>query len=174
MVMNAGRSVHGAPKHARDLADHPVLNIDGLVARPRALTPDDLDPLPRRRFLDLRVDHELTFLPETDWSGVLLRDLLELAGPLVDARWVRISAGPYATIAALAELGEALLCDRIEGGPIPVEKGGPWRLVLPDARYNMSVKWVDTLTVTAEEPDNSAVRIAAARQRARDAHARRG
>ncbi len=173
MAMNAGRSVHGAPKHARDLALDPILRVEGLVAQPRELTPLDFEALPHRRFLDIPIDREATFLPETDWSGVPLHDLIALAGALPEARWVRISAGPYATVAELDGLEGALLCDRLDGGPIPVEKGGPWRLVQPNARYNLSVKWVDTLTLSAEEPDHSAVRIAEARQRARDAHASR-
>jgi DMSO/TMAO reductase YedYZ molybdopterin-dependent catalytic subunit len=65
-----------------------------------------------------------------------------------------------------------LLCDHLAGEPLAVENGGPWRLVVPGTRYFSSVKWVDRLDVTAEEPDNSAERIARARAKARGAKAR--
>lgn len=169
MVMNAGRSIHGAPKHARDQAARPVLTIDGLVAQVRHLSLEEFAVMPHRRFLDLEIDRETTFLPETDWVGVTLDKVLAITEPLPAANWARISAGPYAFVVPRSQFASTLLCDRIGDERIPVEKGGPWRLVNPDARYNMSVKWVDRLTLTEEEPDNSAERIAQARQRARDA-----
>jgi DMSO/TMAO reductase YedYZ molybdopterin-dependent catalytic subunit len=173
MVMNAGRSIHGAPKHARDQAAHPILIIDGLVTRDLQLSAEEIAAMPHRRFLDLDVDRDLTFLPETDWTGVTLDQLLAVAGPLANVNWARVSAGPYAYVVPQAQFAATLLCDRIGGAPIPVDRGGPWRLVNPAARYNMSVKWVDHIELTEEEPDNSAERIAQARQRARDAKAAR-
>jgi DMSO/TMAO reductase YedYZ molybdopterin-dependent catalytic subunit len=174
MVMNAGRSIHGAPKHARDQAAHPILVVGGLVTHTLRLSADEIAAMPHRRFLDLDVDRETTFLPETDWSGVTLDELVEPAAPLAEANWARVSAGPYGFVVPRAQFAGTLLCDRIDGAPIPVEQGGPWRLVNPAARYNMSVKWVDRIELTAEEPDNSAERIAVARQRARDAKAAKG
>lgn len=167
--MNAGRSIHGAPEHARRHAANPLLAIEGLVACECRLTPEQIAALPHRRFLDLEVNRAATFLPETDWSGVTLEDLLSEAEPLEDAKWVRVSAGPYAFVVPREQFASTLLCDQLSDAPVPLEKGGPWRLVNPVASYNMSVKWVDRLTLTAEEPDNSAERIAIARQRARDA-----
>jgi DMSO/TMAO reductase YedYZ molybdopterin-dependent catalytic subunit len=168
---NAGRSIHGAPEHARKQAANPMLAIEGLVSNVCQLTPIDIAMLPHRRFLDLEINRGATFLPETDWSGVMLDDLLSVAEPLENANWVRVSAGPYAYVVPREQFGETLLCDRLGDEAIPLEKGGPWRLVNPNAAYNMSVKWVDRLTLTDEEPDNSALRIAEARQRARDAKA---
>jgi DMSO/TMAO reductase YedYZ molybdopterin-dependent catalytic subunit len=166
---NAGRSIHGAPEHARKQAANPVLTIEGLVARTCQLKPDQIAALPHRRFLDLEISRDETFLPETDWSGVMLDDLLSLAEPLENANWVRVSAGPYAYVVPREQFAATLLCDRLGADSIPLEKGGPWRLVNPNAGYNMSVKWVDRLTLSEDEPDNSALRIAEARQRARDA-----
>jgi DMSO/TMAO reductase YedYZ molybdopterin-dependent catalytic subunit len=171
MAMNAGRSIHGAPLHARRQAADPVLIIEGVVARACQLTADEIAAMPHRRFLDLDVDRETTFLPETDWSGVTLDELVVPAAPLAEANWARVSAGPYAFVVPRAQFAGTLLCDRIDGAPIPVERGGPWRLVNSAARYNMSVKWVDRIELTVEEPDNSAERIAEARQRAREAKA---
>jgi DMSO/TMAO reductase YedYZ molybdopterin-dependent catalytic subunit len=100
-----------------------------------------------------------------------LSEIIALVNPGDDARWIRISAGPYATVVRMEDASRVILCDRIGNAPIPVENGGPWRLLRLDAIYNTSVKWVDTLTLSAEEPDNSGERIARARQHARDAKA---
>lgn len=167
----AGRSIHGVPRQARRQAEQPVLEIDGDVRRPCALTPEALAGLPRHRFLDAYRNPDNPNLPASDWSGIPLSAVVELAAPAPDAAWVRISAGPYATVVALADADSVLLCDGIDGAPIPAEQGGPWRLVKPDDRYFTSVKWVDRITISIDKPDNSAERIARARQRARDARA---
>jgi DMSO/TMAO reductase YedYZ molybdopterin-dependent catalytic subunit len=167
----AGRSVHGAPKHAKAQAEDPRLRVNGLVENERELSPADLEGLPRRHYLDHVRTDAATHIPETDWSGVLIRDVINLAGAREGAHWIRISAGPYATVITLEDAERVLLCDRIGDQPIPVENGGPWRLLRPDSIYNTSVKWVDTLTLSAEQPDNSGERIARARQHARDAKA---
>ena len=169
MADYAGRSIHGVPRQARRQAEQPILAIDGDVQQPCALTPVDLAGLPRHRFLDAYRNPDNPNLPASDWSGMPLNTVVDFASPAPGAAWVRISAGPYATVVALAEAGSVLLCDALNGEPIPAEQGGPWRLVKPDDRYFTSVKWVDRITLSIDEPDNSAERIARARQRARDA-----
>lgn len=105
-------------------------------------------------------------MPKTDWSGIVLTELLALAAPRPEARFVCVCAGPYATPIALADADHVLLCDRLADGELPLEADGPWRLVVPGTRYYTSVKWVELLEVTADPPDNSAERIAQARARA--------
>jgi DMSO/TMAO reductase YedYZ molybdopterin-dependent catalytic subunit len=165
----AGRTVHGVPKYAREQAERPRLRIDGLVASAREFFLEDLDHLPRVRFLDAVPEESREFLPATNWSGIPLRNVVDLASPDPEAAWIRISSGPFATVIALADADKVLLCDRLDDSPIAMEQGGPWRLVRPDARYFTSVKWVDTVTLSAEEPDNSAERIIQARRHAREA-----
>jgi DMSO/TMAO reductase YedYZ molybdopterin-dependent catalytic subunit len=170
----AGRTVHGVPKYAREQAERPRLRIDGLVASMREFSLEELDHLPRVRFLDSVPEESREFLPTTNWSGIPLRAIVDLASPDPSAAWIRISSGPYATVVALADAEKVLLCDRLDDMPIPAEQGGPWRLVRPDTRYFTSVKWVDTVTLSAEEPDNSAERIIEARRHAREAKQDRG
>jgi DMSO/TMAO reductase YedYZ molybdopterin-dependent catalytic subunit len=169
MTVFAGRSANGVPRHARKHAADPILRVVGLVDRPVALTPEDLADLPRRPFVGGINCLERGNVPETDWAGMALADIVALASPRPDARFVRVCAGPYATPVALDDCRNVLLCDRLAGAPLPVERGGPWRLAAPGSRYYTSVKWVDRLEVTAEPPDNSAERIAQARARARTA-----
>lgn len=173
MPQFAGRTANGIPRQALIHAQHPVLRVDGLVARALALTPADVARLPHEPYLGAISCLERGNVPDTDWLGVRLSDLLALAEPDASARYVRVSAGPYATQAPLTEAGRILLCDQLDGQPLAVERGGPWRIVVPDTRYYTSVKWVDRIEVTAETPDDSATRIAMARAKAREAKAAR-
>lgn len=161
------RAVYGVPRSAQRHAANPILRIEGMIDRPLALTPADLAHLPRQPFTGDLSCIERGNVPTTDWSGFAIADLLVLASPLPQARFVRVCAGPYATPIALDVAGHALLCDQLAGEDLPLERGGPWRLVIPETRYYTSVKWVDLLEVTASPPDNSAERLAQVRNRAR-------
>jgi len=165
----AGRTIHGVPRHARNLAADPVLRVIGDVGSPLSLRPEDLANLSRSPYIGSLSCVEGGNVPETDWSGMVLADLVSLAAPHPDARFVRVCAGPYAVPIPLDECQSVLLCDQLAGEALAPEDGGPWRLVVPGSRYYTSVKWVDRLEITADEPDNSAERIAQARARARSA-----
>jgi DMSO/TMAO reductase YedYZ molybdopterin-dependent catalytic subunit len=169
MVIYAGRTANGISKQARNHAAKPVLRVDGLVSQPCELSPEEIAKLPHVPFLDTVIPADLENFPRTDWSGVRLSDLLAILALQPDAKYLRVSAGPYGVPVAIDQADRALLCDSLAGEPLTVDKGGPWRLVVPDRIYFTSVKWVDRIEITAEEPDDSATRIAKARARARDA-----
>ena len=164
----AGRSVHGAPQHARRFAENPIIRIEGCVARSLALSPSDLAALERVRFLDIAPPESRSVWPEKDWAGVRISDLLTLAGVDSNARWIQVLGGPMASVLPIDQAGTAFLLDRLDDQPIAVEFGGPFRLASLELRYNLCVKWVDSIIVAELEPDRSAERIAIARQRARD------
>ncbi|MDQ2652885.1 MAG: molybdopterin-dependent oxidoreductase [Chloroflexota bacterium] len=168
MTESAAPALYGVPRSAQRHAAHPILRVEGLVDHPLALTPADLGHLPRRPFVGSISCIQRGDIPDTDWSGFEIADLLALASPLPEARFVRVCAGPYATPIALDVAAQALLCDQLGGEELPLERGGPWRLVIPETRYYTSVKWVDLLEITAEPPDNSAERLARARNRPRN------
>lgn len=165
----AGRSIHGAPPHALRLAEHPVLHVTGAVARPLELGLDELSNVKHVRFLDRFPPDRRENWPETDWSGASIATLIALAEPDPNAQWIQVLGGPFATVIPIEDIGHALICDRIGDHAIPVENGGPFRLIYPNENYNLCVKWADSVVVSHEEPDRSAERIAIARQRARDA-----
>jgi DMSO/TMAO reductase YedYZ molybdopterin-dependent catalytic subunit len=171
--MNAGRTVHGIPPHARAQAADPVLHVSGLVRQPLELRPIETLGMPRIETDGVEVGPDYRG-PDTTrrMSGVLLSDLISRITPEPDAAWVRISAGPYGVAIPFSEAGRVVLCDQISGQPIPAEAGGPWRLWFADRSYNMGVKWVDRIEVCRDEPDDSAIRIAEARERARQYHRR--
>jgi DMSO/TMAO reductase YedYZ molybdopterin-dependent catalytic subunit len=137
--------------------------VEGLVARPRSLRAGDLEALPR-------VDLDEPFTCEEGWQvaglrwrGVRLTDVLALVEPRADARYVRIGSGAFVYPLSLDEADAALLADTLNGAPLTLEHGAPWRLVLQGAACFASVKWVDRLVVTAEPGENAAERIARAR-----------
>ena len=167
----AGRSIHGAPHHARIFAGDPVLTIDGEVDQRADLTVADLAEIERKSIHDLIPDSERSSWPDKNWTGVPLSALVEFAQPTSEANWIQVLGGPMASVLPLADAAQALLCDRDDGEPISLEHGGPYRLIYPKTTYNLCVKWVDRILVTVDEPDRSAERVAVARQRARDAKA---
>ena len=88
------------------------------------------------------------------WRGARLCDVLAAAGLRSTARWVRAYDGQrYDSSLAIADALEpdVLLATGLAGAELPLEHGGPLRLLVP-ARYGWkSVKWLRTLEVYAEE-----------------------
>lgn len=140
-----------------------ALRIDGLVAEPRAFASADLAALPRVDLAEPFVCEEGWQVPGLCWRGVRLGDLLALARPLSAARHVRVYAGEYAVPLALDAAGDAVLAEALNGEPLSVEHGAPWRLVVPGGQCFTSVKWVGRLELTAEPGPHDGQRIARAR-----------
>ena len=155
--------VHPVPSAATAHAAAPRLVIDGLVAAPRALSPDALAALPRATHVEPFACEEGWAVPQLRWEGVRLADVLALAAPRPEARYVRVCSGEYAVPLALGEAAGALLCDRLNDAPLPLEHGAPWRLVVPGGRCFTSVKWVTRLELAAEPGQASGEQIARAR-----------
>jgi DMSO/TMAO reductase YedYZ molybdopterin-dependent catalytic subunit len=145
-----------------------AIRIEGLVAEPRALTAIDLARLPRAELAEPFVCEEGWQVPGLRWRGVRLGDLLALAQPLPAARHVRVYAGEYAVPLGLDTAGDALLAEALNGEPLSVEHGAPWRLVVPGGQCFTSVKWVERVELTAEPGPDDGQRIARGRL-ARDA-----
>lgn len=149
--------VHPVPD---DLAEHPILTVDGLVAHALRLTPDVLAALPGQ---PLTRDFQCTegwTVPDLAWRGVPLREVLHLAGADPAASWVQASAGEFSTPLPREAADAALLALALDGRPLPVEHGGPIRLVVPGGACYTSVKWLDHLEVRAAPAPNTAEQIA--------------
>jgi DMSO/TMAO reductase YedYZ molybdopterin-dependent catalytic subunit len=131
------------PTHSGHLA------ISGLVSQHLTLSGADLAALPHASRVERFVRKDGAPV-ERCWHGIPLLQVLALARPLETARYVRVAAGSYALPVALAEAQGALLCDQLDGQPIPQRHGAPWRLVLPGGATHTSVRWIDRLEVTAE------------------------
>ncbi|HEY9013644.1 MAG TPA: sulfite oxidase-like oxidoreductase [Gemmatimonadales bacterium] len=79
------------------------------------------------------------------WEGVAVADLVRHAGVLPEAAAVMVHADPdYTTNLLLDDLvsEDALLALKHDGRDLPVEHGGPCRLVVPKLYFWKSAKWV--------------------------------
>lgn len=163
--------VHHVPRQASQQASKPTLRIEGLVAQPCTLTPADLTHLPRHSFHEDFYCEEHWVTPQQHWAGPRINDVLQLAGPLPAAAYVRVHAGNYVVPISLAEAEHALLADTLNHQPLPVEHGAPWRLAMSGAACFTSVKWVERLEVTAEPGENVGEQVSEARRRIRSERA---
>jgi len=88
------------------------------------------------------------------WCGVRPADILALASPLADARFVLVHGAHGYTanlpIDVLFE-GDVLLAHSHNDAPLSAEHGGPLRLVVPRLYAWKSVKWVEGFTLLAED-----------------------
>ena len=99
-------------------------------------------------------------VPGQRWGGVRLADVVALAQPLPGARYVRAGSGEWVVPVSLEDIARGLICDELNGAPLTVEHGAPWRLVVSGAACYTNVKWLDHLQLTAESGENAARRIA--------------
>jgi DMSO/TMAO reductase YedYZ molybdopterin-dependent catalytic subunit len=88
------------------------------------------------------------------WTGVATRDLLALARPRPEARFVVChSHDGYTTNLPLAEFAaaDALIAHAWDGLPLPREHGGPARVVVPRLYFWKSAKWVKRIELVAQD-----------------------
>jgi DMSO/TMAO reductase YedYZ molybdopterin-dependent catalytic subunit len=121
-----------------------TFTIDGLVERDVTWTWDEIHALPSSTFEgDIHCVTTWSKLGVT-FSGVSVDTLLEAARPLPSATHVlaRSHTG-YTTNLPLADVtdGRAWVVWDFEGRPLPVEHGGPARLLVPHLYFWKSAKW---------------------------------
>jgi DMSO/TMAO reductase YedYZ molybdopterin-dependent catalytic subunit len=150
-----------------DLGEHPSialddwrLEIDGLVEHPLVLTWDDFLQLPQTD--DISDFHCVTTWSRMDlaWRGVRFADLMARAVPLEKARFVLTtgydrdgsSGEPYTTNLPLDEAmkPDVLLVHTVGGAPLPVEHGGPCRMITPQLYAWKGAKWIRRITLTRD------------------------
>jgi DMSO/TMAO reductase YedYZ molybdopterin-dependent catalytic subunit len=147
----------------RARAARALLRIDGLVARPLTLTSADMSQLPRA-ILDVPfVCEEGWTVPGLRWSGVRLSEVVALAAPLPEARYIRAGSAEWVVPIAVSDAPAGMICDELNGEPLTIEHGAPWRLVVPGGACYTNVKWLDRLELTAAPGEDDARRIALAR-----------
>ena len=144
-----------------DLRTHPVpdavdpddwaLRVTGTVDRPLRLSPTDLEALPLESVTDDFACVEGWAAEDLAWRGVRVADVLERAGPTTGSEYalVRAMDGDYACAFPLEALSDALLALELDGEPLPVDYGGPARLVPTGGDRDCweSVKWVAEIRV---------------------------
>jgi DMSO/TMAO reductase YedYZ molybdopterin-dependent catalytic subunit len=127
------------------------LVVDGLVERPLSLSYDEL--LAYRAVSEvLRLDCPGFFIDYAEWSGPLIRTLLEEAGIKPEATAVEFSEGgdfPYSKTLPLetALRDDTLLAYKVNGVTLPVEHGYPVRLAVGSQLGSYWVKWLFRIEV---------------------------
>jgi DMSO/TMAO reductase YedYZ molybdopterin-dependent catalytic subunit len=137
------------------------LEVRGLVDRPLVLTYDELLAMPLfEQYSTLAcVSNPVggTFVGNTLWTGVRLRDLLDAAGVQAGAtqivgRSVDGFAAGFPTAWALAPGREAMVAVGMNREPLPPIHGFPARLVVPGLfGYVSATKWLEAIELTTRE-----------------------
>jgi DMSO/TMAO reductase YedYZ molybdopterin-dependent catalytic subunit len=131
-----------------------TLRIFGLVDGEKTLSWKQLQSLPRVR---ITADfHCVTrFSPlDNGWEGVSTREVIRQVRVDPEASHVMVHCyGGYTTNLPLEDFlsEKALFVDRHNGKPLPVDHGGPVRLVVPHLYAWKSAKWVNGIELMAED-----------------------
>jgi len=153
-----------------DPTQHRLL-IHGLVQRPLIFTMDALSRYPlvsRLHFLECSGNSQLMYnatppnltvgqahglVSCSEWTGVLLRHLLEEAGADPGAPWILAegadSAAMSRSVPMAKAMDDAMLALYQNGERLRPENGYPVRLFLPGWEGNMNVKWLRRIKVTS-------------------------
>ena len=142
------------PGGAIDLATW-RLEIGGLVERPTSLAWSDYLALPLgERLVDLHCVTGWTRL-DSRLSGLPLARLLDLAGALPAARFVRFEAyserGHDTSLPLSVAIADSWLVHAVDGVPLAPEHGGPLRTVTPSRYFYKSLKWVRRIELSADD-----------------------
>ncbi len=134
-----------------------TLAVDGLVARPLTLDWAAFAALPREERVGTIHCVTRWSRPNTRFRGVSLATLLEDAGQLPEAHFVRFVSGRgHDTSLPLAlACTDVLIADAMDVGdglvPLPPEHGGPVRTILFSRYLYKSVKWVRRIELLRED-----------------------
>jgi len=127
-----------------------TMTVDGLVEQPTTWTWDELHALPGSEYTG--AIHCVTTWSkfDTQFAGVSVDALLDQARPSPTASHVlATSTTGYTTNMPLDHLrgGQAWIVWTYDHRPLPVEHGGPVRLLVPHLYFWKSAKWVTRLTL---------------------------
>lgn len=136
------------------------------IAKPLALSFAELTALGKKKGVRFLKAMQCNNIPQPLgqglWEGVLLRDLLELSGPVEEARrlfyWGFHNNDPKQIFRSSLAMNQVLdappgdlppfLAYKLNGEPIPLVRGGPVRMVVPWAHGFKSVKWLQKIVLT--------------------------
>ncbi|WP_435075214.1 molybdopterin-dependent oxidoreductase [Halorubrum sp. HHNYT27] len=145
---------HGVPDGI-DSGDW-TLQVTGAVSEPLRITREELLEFPLETVTDDFECVEGWIAEGLSWRGIRVGSVLNRADPEADADYVLVHSmdGEYACSFRRDRIADALLAVELDGRPLPVEHGGPARLVptTGDSDCWESVKWVTSLAVHDSEP----------------------
>jgi DMSO/TMAO reductase YedYZ molybdopterin-dependent catalytic subunit len=130
------------------------LTVDGLVDRPASYTLADLKAMQQTRLVKDVQCVTGWRVPNTEFSGVLLRDLLDMAGVQKQGTAIKFTCfdGIYTESLTLDEArrSDVLVAHEMNGAPVTDAHGGPVRLYVAPMYFYKSAKWLSGITVTSQ------------------------
>ena len=133
-----------------------TITVDGLVERPHTWSWREAHALPGSTYFgDIHCVTSWSKL-DTTFGGLAVDELLAIARPRAEAAYVmaHCSTG-YTTNLPLEDVtgGKAWLAWEYDGRPLPVDHGGPVRLLVPHLYFWKSAKWLNGFTLmNGDEP----------------------
>lgn len=134
---------------------HWDLRVEGMVDRPLTISYADLVALDQST--QVHDYHCVTgwSVKSVRWTGPLVSTILGMAGVKAGATSVSFDSadGVYVDSLTLAEAmrPEVQLAHHINGKPMPADRGGPLRLVIPFMYGYKGTKWVSRIRVTGHQ-----------------------
>ena len=132
------------------------LEIDGLVAKPRSFTYDELRALPQAH--QVSNFHCVTgwTVDNVRWSGVRFSHLLDQVEPRPEATAIRFTSleQPYNDSLTLQQLRlhDVMLALDMDGRPLTRPHGSPARVVIPEMYGYKGVKWLTRMELLSHQP----------------------
>ena len=179
LLVRRGGASAGLPPGQREISAHPRYGSNGVAPDPAAPRPPAIE-ISGVGMESARLDAaSLSGLPRHDivadfhcvagwsaralrWEGVLLRDAYEMLEPGPDTTHLRACGrdGFRAVLRLEDALGDdVLIADRLDGDPLPIEHGGPWRLVSAGQYGYKSVKHLSRIELHSHEPSDRHARF---------------
>jgi DMSO/TMAO reductase YedYZ molybdopterin-dependent catalytic subunit len=133
-----------------------TLEVDGLVARPRSFTYEELRALPQsHQVTDFHCVTGWT-VHNVRWSGVRFRHLLDEVEPLPTAKAIRFVSleQPYDDSLTLEQvrLHDVMLALDMDGQRLTRPHGSPARVVIPEMYGYKGVKWMTRMELLDHQP----------------------
>jgi len=128
------------------------LTVDGLVDHPVTYSLADLQSLPQTTLVrDVQCVTGWR-VPNTEFGGVLLSELLDRAGVKPEGKALRFTCfdGVYSESLTLAEArrSDVMVAHQMDKAPVTRDHGGPVRLYVAPMYFYKSAKWLSGITVT--------------------------
>jgi DMSO/TMAO reductase YedYZ molybdopterin-dependent catalytic subunit len=127
------------------------LEVSGLVDRPTTFTMDDLEAMPKTSFTKTFQCVTGWRVPDVQWEGVQLADILKHVGVQPGAVAVSFDSYDHSDTESLtldqAHLPDVIVAYSMLGAPVTTEHGGPVRLYVAPMFGYKSLKWLSGIRV---------------------------
>jgi DMSO/TMAO reductase YedYZ molybdopterin-dependent catalytic subunit len=133
------------------------ISVCGMDAKPRFISWTELSDLPRIRMRVPIICSLFNWSEAVEWEGVRLADLIDHVGLETDPEGyyaVYSRDGHYFETLSRDEAWDprVLLAYGLNGEPLPLQHGGPLRLVVPFLQGYKSVKWIRAIRAFRRDP----------------------